>query len=190
MINLILIWSLSYFLWFILVIFLVYSKQITFQLILACHVLLLVSIIFSFYFLHKRGLLELFLSFHPYSPVLFLLILVFLAHVILTKMSFAYSLSVVIQQVTMYSISFLLFSGGLSTFGVWFLVALPFVLAHKYKSPHTFLKAFLLLLWGTLCIFLYSLEVNIFYISILHFVGGVVLIRSNLILNYERTTAG
>lgn len=145
---------------------------------LIIHAGLLTSILASQYALHTFGLT------FPWRPQLISLV-IFGGGVALALWMFGvfglwYALSAFLQQLTILSVSFLLFS-FLSLPIVLMLVVPIYVLGHVQDVRHRSIRIILISLWGVLSIVLFSILPDIYFLAALHTLLGAIGIRRQIV---------
>lgn len=108
------------------------------------------------------------------SLILFF-ISVSISFIVLGSFGIVYALAVLLQQVTLLSISFIIFP-SLPPYAIILLVVPLFAFAHMLQMKHWQMKVAITFLWGACSIFLFSILMDVFIIAALHTLFGVLFI--------------
>jgi hypothetical protein len=140
--------------------------------------MLLVSIGISQYCIFSQGLT------FPWNLeslwVLAYLAAIVLAGLLLGKFGIVYAISVLIQQLTMLSITFIL----LQAFPVYvaaLLIAPVYTILHRLRTPYSFRIMALFFVWGVASVALFSYFPNLWLIASLHLLFGSLLVKRRIL---------
>lgn len=177
------IWLTAYFLPASLALITTYKISDQKKVIGIFHIFLIISILLSFIWMQALDIVFPWPA-HLISVLAFVVMIGF-AFWLNGTLGLWYSASVAIQQATILFISFLLLQFFPVTLVALLVISL-FVFAHDFSSNHHIFKFFLLVVGGTLEIFLFTQGLDIFLLSTLHLGIGSYLLRKSIIYHARK----